>query len=345
VIDRLRREQPQVSVRALCRLLSVNRSAYLRHHQRTSEPPDTQLREAIERLVLALPGYGYRRVTRQLRREGWHVNHKRVLRLMRAEGLLCRKKRRFVATTDSAHSLPTYPNLLKERVLSTPDEAWVADLTYVALGSGFCYLAVVLDAFSRRVVGWELSRSLETSLTLTALERALETRHPPAGLIHHSDRGVQYASAAYVDRLRRAGAQISMSRRGNPYDNAKAESFMKTLKVEEVYLKQYENFAEAQANIGRFIEDVYNQKRLHSALGYLPRLSSRRFTSGKWQRRAGVDFAAGIHSGGQSSPQEDFLDYLNEEVSRTCSDAAIRKALADVVLYEQYPTLVVAQVA
>ena len=228
------------------------------------------LRDAIERIILELPGYGYRRVTHALRREGWVVNHKRVLRIMRQESLLCQLKRQFVVTTDSAHGHPTYPNRLAACVLTAPDQAWVADITYVRLPTTFVYLACVLDAFSRRCVGWKLSRQIDTRLTLDALEMALTQRHPAPGLLHHSDQGVQYASAAYVARLEQAGMLVSMSAKGNPYDNAKAESFFKTLKREEVYLNDYRTFAEAQAHLGHFIEAVYNTKRLHSSLGYLP---------------------------------------------------------------------------
>ena len=228
------------------------------------------LRDAIERLVLDFPGYGYRRVTRALQRDGWRINHKRVLRVMRQESLLCQLKRRFVATTDSAHGHRTYPNLLAGLELTAVNQAWVADLTYIRLPTAFIYLACILDAYSRRCVGWELSRRIDTTLTLAALERALAARRPWPGLIHHSDRGVQYASRAYVERLEAVGARPSMSAVGNPYDNAKAEAFFKTLKREEVYLTEYRDFAEAEAGIERFIEEVYNRKRLHSALGYRP---------------------------------------------------------------------------
>jgi putative transposase len=229
-----------------------------------------ELRDAIERIVLQFPGYGYRRVTATPGREGWSVNHKRVLRIMREESLLCQMKRRFKVTTNSAHAFARYPNLLKDIEIDELDQVWVADITYVRLPTSFCYLAAILDAYSRRCVGWCLSRQIDTNLTLSALEMALAARRPTAELIHHSDQGVQYASSEYVLRLEEARALISMAAVGNPYENAKAESFFRTLKMEEVYLKDYHDFEEAEENIGQFIEEVYNQKRLHSSLGYLP---------------------------------------------------------------------------
>ena len=259
-----------VSVRELCSILGVNRSWFYRAAGGEPTAAETALRDAIEALVLAFPGYGYRRVPKALQRDGWAVNHKRVLRVMRAESLLCQLKRRWVPTTDSVHGLATYPNLVKDRVVAGLNEVWVADITYVRLPTAFAYLAAVLDAFSRKVVGWALSRWIDTRLTLAALDRALASRPVAPGLIHHSDKGVQYAAAAYVARLQAAGARISMASTGNPYENARAEAFFKTLKSEEVYLKEYRTFAEAEANPGRFIEDVYNTKRLHSALGYRP---------------------------------------------------------------------------
>ena len=271
MITQARREHPELVVGRLCVLLGVSRSWYYGRAKDTAQAErDVALRDAIERLVLAIPGYGYRRVTKALQREGWIINHKRVLRVMRQESLLCQLRRRFVATTDSDHALQTYPNLLATVVPRGPNQAWVADITYVRLPATFVYLACILDAWSRRCVGWHLSRTIDTGLTLAALEHALATRQPAPGLIHHSDRGVQYASRAYVARLAQAGAQLSMSAVGNPYDNAKAESFFSTLKREEVYLRDYQTFEEAQLSLDQFIADVYNVKRLHSSLGYLP---------------------------------------------------------------------------
>jgi transposase InsO family protein len=261
---------PQLSLRRLCALFGLNRAWYYAAQEEADDTAQTALRDAIERVVLDFPGYGYRRVTKALQREGWTVNHKHVLRIMRAESLLCHLKRRFVLTTTSRHGSQAYPNLLADAVLTAPDRAWVADITSIHLPTTFAYLAAILDAYSRRCVGWQLSRCIDTRLTLAALDRALALRQPQPGLIHHSDRGVQYASADYIARLESVGAQISMAARGNPYDNAKAESFFKTLKREEVYLKEYRTFADAEANIQTFIEDVYNTKRLHSSLGYCP---------------------------------------------------------------------------
>jgi putative transposase len=271
MIAEARAEHPEASVEGLCELLSVSRSWYYQKPSSRHEAErDVALRDAIERIVLEFPGYGYRRVTEALKRRGWAVNHKKVLQVMRKESLLCQLKRRFKATTDSSHSLKRYPNLIKDATLDGPDQGWVADITYVRLPASFCYLAAIVDAYSRYCVGWYLSRWIDTSLTLEALERALDFRGPAAGLIHHSDQGVQYASGEYALRLEEAGARISMATVGNPYENAKAESFFRNLKMEEVYLKDYGTFEEAQENIGEFIEEVYNQKRLHSSLGYLP---------------------------------------------------------------------------
>jgi putative transposase len=267
-------ERLPVSTRHLCELLQVNRAWYYARKQVMVEPSKqaeaVALRDAIEHIILDFPGYGYRRVTRALQRAGWKVNHKRVLRIMQEESLLCHIKRHFVHTTDSRHHFPVYPNLVEGRTPDAPDVIWVADLTYIHLRSDFVYLATILDAYSRKCVGWNLSTRLDSHLALGAFEEALVTRDVKPGLIHHSDRGVQYASYAYTERLQETGIQISMSAKGNVYDNAKAESFFKTLKQEEVYLKDYQTFEEASTNIGQFIDDVYNTKRLHSSLGYVP---------------------------------------------------------------------------
>ena len=223
--------------------------------------------------MLEYPGYCYRRGTPELRRRGRLVNHQRVRRLMGEQGLCCRQRRRWQRTTDSRHGLRIYPNLLADcgwRRLTGVDQAWVADITYLRLPQGFAYLAAILDAYSRRVVGWQLSRHLDARFVVAALERALAQRQPPAGWIHHSDRGVQYACGEYVERLQAAGAQISMTNKGSPRENAQAESFFRTLKYEEVYLQDYQTYGEAERNLRRFIDDIYNEKRLHSSLGYVP---------------------------------------------------------------------------
>ena len=212
--------------------------------------------------------YGYRRVTCELRDQGWAVNHKRVARLMAEDNLLCLRKRRFLATTDSSHELRVYLNLAARMQLTGIDQLWVADITYIRLAEEFLFLAVMLDAFSRRALGWALDERLDAGLAIAALRQAIDLRQPAPGLVHHSDRGVQYASHAYVELLLEHGIEPSMSRAGNPYDNAKCESFLKTLKQEEIYTRQYRDRADLQAHIGQFIERYYNRRRLHSALGY-----------------------------------------------------------------------------
>ncbi|HJS83511.1 MAG TPA: IS3 family transposase [Nitrososphaera sp.] len=251
--------------------LALSRATHYRHQTNpTAEDPDMQLRDRIQLLALEWPQYGYRRITAELHRLGVEANHKRVLRLMREDNLLCLRKRRFISTTDSNHVFSVYPNLVPELTLSSINQLWVADITYIRLLREFVYLAVVLDAYSRRCIGWALEPYLEAELAVEALRMALATRQVDSGLVHHSDRGVQYASAAYTDLLKERGLRISMSRRGNPYDNAQAERFMRTLKYEEVYLFEYETLAEARARVSHFLEEVYNQKRLHSAIGYVP---------------------------------------------------------------------------
>ena len=224
----------------------------------------------IDALVEEFSGYGYRRVTEQLHREGHRVNHKKILRIMRERDLLCRPRRRWVKTTNSNHSYPRYPNRIQERTVTALNQVWVADITYIRIQAAFVYLAVILDRFSRKAIGYALSRRIDTALSVQALRMAIETRRPPAGVIHHSDQGVQYAAHDYVDTLRAHGFEISMARKGNPYDNAVAESFMKTLKTEEVYLSEYRTLDDLQSRLPYFIEQVYNRKRLLSALGYRP---------------------------------------------------------------------------
>jgi putative transposase len=258
-------------VRRLCEVAGVNRAGYYRFlRQRESCATDLDLRSHMQKIALRWPAYGYRRLHAQLLRQGWTVNHKRILRLMRVDNLLCVRRRKFILTTDSKHGFPIYPNLAKNLVLTGMDQLWVADITYIRLQMEFVYLAVVLDAFSRRCIGWALHISLEATLVLEAWRMAIRERRPPPGLVHHSDRGVQYASRDYTAQLQHRGISISMSRRAMPYDNAQAESFMKTLKYEEVYRNEYRNLEEARAEIGTFLDKVYNQQRLHSALGYRP---------------------------------------------------------------------------
>lgn len=255
----------------LCRAAGLSRAGYYRFRRRHESPPAAMpLRDEIQQIALRWPAYGYRRVHAELVRQGWKVNHKCVLRLMGIDNLLCVRRRKFIFTTNSQHGLPIYPNLVAGLVVDSIDQLWLADITYIRLQMEFVYLAVLLDAFSRRCIGWALQRTLEAALALEALRMALRQRRPNPGLVHHSDRGVQYASYDYTTELQRHGIRISMSRLACPYDNAQAESFIKTLKYEEVYRTEYRNLEEAQASITEFLEKIYNRERLHSALGYRP---------------------------------------------------------------------------
>ncbi len=252
-------------------MTGLSRASFYRvRTPRQATPVEMEVRDEMQKIAVESAAYGYRRITVELQKRGFAINHKRVLRMMREDNLLCVRRRRFMVTTDSRHNLPVYPNLAAQITPTGINQLWVADITYIRLRVEFVFLAVVLDAFSRRVIGWALGRTLEAGLAIAALTMALRERNPQPGLVHHSDRGVQYASGGYTELLKQHKAQISMSRKGNPYDNAACESFMKTLKYEEVYRNEYRDFQEAHTSIREFLERVYNQKRLHSALGYLP---------------------------------------------------------------------------
>jgi putative transposase len=281
--------QPQthLSVESMCRLAQVSRAGFYRHWQeRAPCSEETELRAEVQRIALThRRNYGYRRVTEQLRSEGWAVNRKRVARLMTEDNLLC-LRRRFAVTTDSGHQLRVHLNLAARMALTGIDQLWVADITYIRLAEQFLYLAVVLDAYSRRVVGWSLDQRLDATLAVCALRQAIDARQPAPGLVHHSDRGVQYASHTYAELLAEHGIVPSMSRPANPYDNAQCESFMKTLKQEEIYTRRYRDRADLEAHIEQFIERYYNRRRLHSALHY----------------RSPEDFERSLRDGSAGSP-------------------------------------------
>ena len=266
------RAQRGLTIERMVKLGRVSRSGFYRFAEDRPLVPDRDLdlRDSLQRIALEWPSYGRRRITAELRRRGWRVNPKRVYRLMREDNLLCMRKRKFIVTTDSRHGRKVYPNRARQMVLTGVDQLWVADITYIRLREEFVFLAVMLDAYSRRVIGWALDRTLEDELTLAALRMALSHRSLQAGLVHHSDRGSQYASNDYTDLLKAHQIDISMSRKAHPWDNAACESFMKTLQYEEVHRNEYRDRSEAREAIRQFLEKVYNQKRLHSALGYLP---------------------------------------------------------------------------
>ena len=272
-----------IPVNRAAELLEVSRSGFYKWFQRSMMPNsgpnlDIQIREEIQNIVIEFPGYGYRRVTIELQNRDYSVKEKIVRKFMKEDNLLCVKRRFRLQTTDSNHREKIYPNLARDLKVTGINHLWVADITYIQLLKEFVFLAVIIDVFSRRCIGWELSRHIDTDLTLNALRNAFRTRKGDdlKSLIHHSDQGVQYASKEYVDCLKRHGILVSMSRKGNPYDNAFAESFIKTLKCEEVYLNEYGTFNDALTNIDRFIEEVYNSKRLHSSIGYKSPISFER---------------------------------------------------------------------
>lgn len=269
------KECDQINIKRCCSALHVSRSGYYvwTEQDQISDPNshEMKIKGEIERITLDFPKYGYRRVKVELRRRGLKVNHKVVYDIMKENDLLCRNKRFVPRTTDSEHNLPVYPNLTKDMAVTGINQYWAADITYIRLAREFVYLAVIIDVFSRKCIGWKLGRDIDAKLAVAALDMALSNRKGTdiSNLIHHSDQGVQYASSEYVSRLNENGIRISMSRKGNPYDNAFAETYIKTIKYEEVYLWEYETFDVAHKNIKKFIELVYNKKRVHSSLGYV----------------------------------------------------------------------------
>lgn len=267
-------QQKEIPIAKACSALNLSRSNfYSQIGKEEQEDINKYLIKEIEGIAAEFPFYGYRRISKELKRRDLPVNHKKVLRLMKEDNLICRRKKAFrPVTTDSNHNYNIYPNLIKNIEVTGLNQVWVGDITYVQLPEGFIYLAAIIDIFSRRCVGWALGRDIDTYLVLQALNMAIRSRRDIGlqNLIHHSDRGVQYASNEYVKLLEMSGIKISMSASGNPYDNAFAESFNKTIKIEEVYINEYETFEEAYKNIKHFIEIVYNNKRLHSSIGYVP---------------------------------------------------------------------------
>jgi transposase InsO family protein len=270
VIHQQTQEQGKLSVERMCDLARVSRAGYYRYWQQT-EPREEEMavRGAIQEIALAHHRrYGYRRVTAELRRRGLVVNHKRVLRLMGTDNLLAVRYRKYILSTDSQHDCQVYVNLAGRMTVTGVNQLWVADITYIRLQTEHVYLAVILDRYSRKAIGWALDRTLAARVAVTALRQAIQRRQPPSGVVHHSDQGIQYACTDYVNELKAHGMVPSMSRPANPYDNAACESFMKTLKQEEIYCRQYRNYEELSAHVEEFLENYYNRLRLHSALGY-----------------------------------------------------------------------------
>jgi putative transposase len=253
----------------MCELAQVSRASFYRHwEQKAPGEAETALHDAIQKTALRHRGYGYRRVAALVERDGFCVGQEKVRRILKADNLLAIRRRKFITTTDSDHPFRVHQNLAESLELTGIDQLWVADITYIRLRQEFVFLAVVLDAYSRKAIGWQLGRKLDTSLPLDALEMAIASRHPRSGLVHHSDRGTQYASNQYVQRLEAWGAHISMSRPARPWENGKCESFMRTLKREEIDARRYRSFGELQSHVEEFLEQIYNRVRLHSALNY-----------------------------------------------------------------------------
>jgi putative transposase len=310
--------QGNLSVERMCRVAAVSRASFYRWLE--PSPPveeEVELRAAIQEVVLEhRRRYGYRRVTQELRRRGWPVNHKRVARLMSQDNLLAMQPRAWMSTTHSSHELEVYMNLAARMKLSGINQLWVADITYIRLAGEFVYLAVVLDAYSRKVVGWELGRNLKASLAVSALRKAIAQRKPPPGLVHHSDRGLQYCSLEYVQLLQQHGIMPSMSRPANPYDNAFCESFMRTLKREEIHANVYRDLEDLRTHIEQFVELYYNRSRLHSALGYR---SPQEFEqlAGAQQR----DLAGRLGAARVSFPRHEEIYRWGRETAKTASPA------------------------
>lgn len=258
-----------MTIQRMCELAAVSRASFYRGwEQKAPSAAEVALRDAVQRMALAHRDHGYRRITPLIQRAGFVAGEEKVRRILRSDNLLAVRRRKFVVTTDSNHRFRVHPNLAESMELTAVNQLWVADITYIRVQREFVFLAVVLDAFSRKAIGWELGRSLETKLALAALEAALSSRHPQPGLVHHSDRGTQYASNDYVQRLEACGAHLSMSRPASPWENGKCESFIKTLKREEVDARRYACFADLRQHVDEFMEQIYNKVRLHSALGY-----------------------------------------------------------------------------